>query len=143
MKRQYNVMALQFARPCRIPETGATEGGRAMTRLTIMAALVLALGVSAGTAAQDSMLDGPSTKAYLECARSCEKSFYFSEQSDPTFADLRNACIEGCGFVVDANMSAYQSCSSGCREIFPYRHGINDEFAGFQQTCIVGCRRAH
>lgn len=114
-----------------------------MIRLTIMPIMVLALGVTPGARAQDSLLQGPSTKAFLECARACQKSFYFSEQSDPTFADLRNACIEGCGFVVDANMSAYRSCSTGCQDIFPYRHGINDEFAGFQQSCIVGCRRAH
>ena len=116
-----------------------------MIRLTIMpaAVILLTLTLSPGAGAQDAPLQGPSAKAYLNCARACEKSFYFSEQSDPTFADLRNACVEGCGFVVDANMSAYQSCSTGCQDIFPYRHGINDEFAGFQQTCIVGCRRAH
>lgn len=114
-----------------------------MIRFTMIPAVVLALTVSLGAGAQDSLLEGPSTKAFLDCARKCEKDFYFSEQSDPTFADLRNACIEGCGFVVDANMSAYHSCSAGCQSIFPYRHGINDEFAGFQVTCLIGCRRAH
>jgi len=117
-----------------------------MTKLTIMPAIALALSVSLGAAgahAQESLLEGPSTKGYLACAKKCQKSFYFSEQSDPTFASLRNACIEGCGLVLDANMSAYESCSVGCQEIYPYRHGTNAEFAGFQETCIVGCRKVH
>ena len=114
-----------------------------MIRLTIIQAAVLMLTVSLGAHSQESMLEGPSTKGFLECAKKCQKSFYFSEQSDPTFAQLGNACIEGCGFVVDVNMSAYQSCNVGCQGIFPYRHGTNAEFAGFQRTCIIGCRRVH
>lgn len=117
-----------------------------MTKLTTIAAVALVLIASLGATgvhAQESMLEGPSTKGFLECAKKCQKSFYFSEQSDPTFASLRNACIEGCGLVVDANMSAYQSCSVGCQGIYPYRHGTNPEFAGFQKTCIVGCRKVH
>ncbi|TFH47807.1 MAG: hypothetical protein E4H01_07590 [Lysobacterales bacterium] len=117
-----------------------------MIRLIIMWSVALALSVSIGVPnanAQESMLEGPSTKSFLECATKCQKTFYFSEQSDVTFAQLRNACIEGCGVVVDANMSAYQSCNVGCQDIYPYRHGINSDFAGFQETCIVGCRRVH
>lgn len=120
-----------------------------MTRLTIAnlrIAIALLLGASlmgGGAFADDRIPQGPSTKGFLECAKRCQKSFYFSEQSDPTFAELRNACIEGCGFVVDANMTAYQSCGIGCQGIYPYRHGINAEFAGFQKTCLVGCRRVH
>ena len=117
-----------------------------MFKLTIMPAGALLLGMSLGihvANAQESMLQGPSTKSFLACAEKCRKTFYFSEQSDPAFAELRNACIEGCGWVVDANMSAYQSCNAGCQGIYPYRHGTNAEFAGFQRTCIVGCRRAH
>lgn len=107
-------------------------------------AMALLLGaVSGGAAAEETILDGPSTKGFLECAKKCQKSFYFSEQSDPTFATLRNACIEGCGYVVDAKMSAYESCTVGCQDIYPYRHGTNAEFAGFQKTCIDGCRRVH
>ena len=117
-----------------------------MIKLTIMSAAALLLSLSVGAeraSAQDSILQGPSSNGFLECAKKCEKSFYFSEQSDPTFAGLRNACIEGCGFVADANMSAYQSCSDGCQGIYPYRDGTNPEFAGFQKTCVVGCRRVH
>ncbi len=117
-----------------------------MTKLNIVMAVALMLGISLGvhgTHGQESMLQGPSTKGFLACAKKCQKSFYFSEQSDPTFAGLRNACIEGCGLVVDANMSAYQSCNTGCQGIYPYRHGTITEFAGFQKTCLVGCRRVH
>lgn len=117
-----------------------------MIKLTIMGTVALVLGVSVGVHgvnAQDSILQGPSQKIFLECARNCQKSFYFSEQSDPTFANLRNACIAGCGLVEDANMPAYQSCNVACQDIYPYRHGTNPEFAEFQQTCIVGCRRVH
>lgn len=117
-----------------------------MIKLAIMWAAALPLSLSAGihsAYAQDSMLEGPSTKSYLQCAKKCEKSFYFSEQSDPKFATLRNACIDGCAVVVDANMSAYQSCNIGCQGIYPYRHGTNAEFAGFQKSCVVGCRRVH
>lgn len=118
--------------------------GITMANLRITAALLLGAFVFAGGAsADDEILRGPSTKGFLECAKKCQKSFYFSEQSDPTFAELRNACIAGCGSVVDANMSAYQSCSIGCQGIFPYRHGTNPEFAGFQKTCLVGCRKVH
>jgi len=116
-----------------------------MIKLTIMSAAALVLSVSLGADganAQGSELQVPSTNGYLACARQCEKSFYFSDKSDPTFAGLRNACIQGCGFVADENMSAYQSCSVGCQDIFPYRHGTNAEFAGFQKTCINGCPRA-
>ena len=112
-----------------------------MKKLTIIKAAALALTVSLNVHAQESAPVAPSTKGFLECAKKCEKAFYFSEQSDPTFAQLRNACIEGCGFVPDASMSAYQSCNIGCQGIFPYRHGTNAEFAGFQRTCILGCRR--
>ena len=117
-----------------------------MIRLSIMLAVALVLGMSLsanGAHAQKSMLQGPSTKVFLSCAKKCQKTFYFSEQSDPTFAGLRNACIERCGSVVDANMSAYQSCNIGCQGIYPYRHGTNAEFAGFQKTCLVGCRQVH
>ncbi len=117
-----------------------------MTKLSILSAVALVLGMSVGidsAYAQELMPQGPSTEAFLSCAKKCQKSFYFSEQSDPTFAGLRNACIEGCGSVEDANMSAYQSCNIGCQGIFPYRHGTNAEFAGFQKTCVVGCRRVH
>ena len=89
-----------------------------MIKLSIMLTVALVLGMSLsanGAHAQKSMLQGPSTKVFLSCAKKCQKTFYFSEQSDPTFAGLRNACIEGCGSVVDANMSAYQSCNIGCR----------------------------
>lgn len=115
-----------------------------MTKLGILLAVALVLGMSVGVHsayAQASMPRGPSTKGFLSCAKKCQKSFYFNEQSDPTFAGLRNACIEGRGSVVDANISAYQSCNIGCQGIFPYRHGTNAEFAGFQKTCIAGCRR--
>jgi len=117
-----------------------------MTKGSILSRLTLAFGICMAVQsayAQDSMLEGPSSKRYLECATSCQKAFYFSEESDSTFAQLRNACIEGCAEVVDANMSAYQSCNAGCQDVYPYRHGINAEFAGFQKTCIVGCRRVH
>jgi hypothetical protein len=117
-----------------------------LTKLGILLAVALVLGMSVGVHsayAQVSMPRGPSTKGFLSCAEKCRKSFYFSEQSDPTFAGLRNSCIEGCGSVADANMSAYQSCNIGCQGIFPYRHGTNAEFAGFQKTCIVGCRGVH
>ncbi len=117
-----------------------------MIKLTIMSAVMLVLSVSLGAHSanvQDSMLQGPSTKGFLQCAKKCQKSFYFSEQSDAAFAGLRNACVEGCGLMVDANMSAYHSCNVGCQGIYPYRHGTNAEFAGFQKTCIVGCRRVH
>jgi hypothetical protein len=117
-----------------------------MIKLAIMSAVALVLYACAGlhnANAQDSMVQGPSKKTFLECATNCQKSFYFSENSDPTFAELRNACIEGCSVVEEANMSAYQSCNVGCQDIFPYRHGTNPEFADFQQTCIVGCRRVH
>ena len=115
-----------------------------MNRLATVTALLLgAVLTTTGAVAQDAMLEGPSAKAYLDCTRKCQKDFYFSEKSDPSFAVLRNACIEGCGFVADANMSAYQSCSVGCQETFPYRHGTNPEFAGFQKSCIDGCRRVH
>ncbi len=117
-----------------------------MFKLSIVLAVALVLGMSLGANgahAQESMLQGPSTKGFLSCAKKCQKTFYFSEQSDPTFAGLRNACIEGCGSVVDANMSAYQSCNIECQGIYPYRHGTNAEFAGFQKTCLVGCRQVH
>jgi len=117
-----------------------------MIKLSILLAVALVLGMSLsvqGAYAQESMPQGPSMKGFLSCAKKCQKAFYFSEQSDPTFAGLRNACIEGCGLVVDANMSAYQSCNTGCQGIYPYRHGTNAEFAGFQKTCLVGCRRVH
>lgn len=117
-----------------------------MSRLNFMPALAVALAVGAaipGARAEDSVLQGPSAKSYLACARQCEKSFYFSEQSDLNFAQLRNACIEGCAGVTDANMPAYQNCSIACQEVYPYRHGTNAEFAGFQKTCIVGCRQVH
>ena len=115
-----------------------------MTRITILMTFVIGtLLVASGAQADDDILEGPSTKAFLECAKKCQKSFYFSEQSDPTFAQLRNACIEGCGFVPDARMTAYQSCSVGCQGIYPYRHGTNPEFAGFQKACVVGCRKVH
>lgn len=117
-----------------------------MKRLITLWAAVLLLDLWVGfpsANAQDSTLEGPSTKSYLACASKCQKNFYFSEQSDPTFAQLRNACIEGCGVVVESNMPAYESCNVGCRDLYPYRHGTNAEFAGFQKTCIVGCRRVH
>ena len=117
---------------------------RTMATLCIATALLLGVFLGAGNAlADDAVPQGPSTKGFLECTKKCQKSFYFSEQSDPTFAELRNACIAGCGVVNDANMSAYQSCGTGCQGIFPYRHGTNPEFAGFQKTCLVGCRRVH
>ena len=107
-------------------------------------ALLLSVAMAGGTAdAQESLLAGPTEKGFLACARHCEKSFFFSEQSDSNFAALRNACIEGCASVVDANMTAYQSCNTGCQDIYPYRHGTNAEFAGFQKSCVVGCRRVH
>ncbi len=111
-----------------------------------MLAVALVLGMSSGANSahgQESMLQGLSAKGFLSCAKKCQKTFYFSEQSDPTFAGLRNACIEGCGSVADANMSAYQSCNVGCQGIYPYRHGTNAEFVGFQKTCLVGCRQVH
>jgi hypothetical protein len=111
--------------------------------LSTLTALLSVFMGSYSVHAQDSMLDGPSAKRYLECATGCQKSFYFSEQSDKTFAQLRTACIEGCSLVVDANMTAYQGCNSECKDLYPYRHGNNAEFAGFQKACIVGCRRVH
>ena len=113
-----------------------------MTRLiTLLPVALLALTASLAAHGQDSELPGPSARVFLDCAKKCERSFYFSEQSDSTFAELRSACIEGCAFVDDANMAAYQSCSVGCQDIFPYRHGIRSEFADFQKACVVGCRR--
>ena len=117
-----------------------------MLKITIVSGAALPLGVFAGSPtanAQESLLAGPSTMSFLECAKQCEKSFYFSEQSDGNFAVLRNACIEGCASVVDANMTAYQNCNVGCQGIYPYRHGTNAEFAGFQKSCVIGCRRVH
>jgi len=117
-----------------------------MSRLIARWTLALLLGAALtlpAVHAQDSMLEGPSTKSYLACADKCQKTFYFSEQSAVPFAQLRNACIEGCALVVDANMPAYESCNVGCQDLYPYRHGTNAEFAGFQKTCIVGCRRVH
>jgi hypothetical protein len=114
-----------------------------MSRLSFMPLLAVLLALCAAASAEDTVLQGPSAKSYLDCARHCEKSFYFSEQSDPNFAQLRNACIEGCAEVVDANMPAYQSCNLACQEVYPYLHGTNAEFAGFQKTCIVGCRHVH
>lgn len=117
-----------------------------MIKFTIISGVVLLLATFAGSPtanAQDSLPTGPSTKSFLACAKQCEESFYFSEQSDSNFAVLRNACIEGCASVVDANMTAYQSCNVGCQGIYPYRHGTNAEFAGFQKSCVVGCRRVH
>ena len=117
-----------------------------LTTATLCIATALLLGaslVASNALADEAVPQGPSTKGFLECTKKCQKSFYFSEQSDPTFAELRNACIAGCGVVDDANMSAYQSCGIGCQGIFPYRHGTNPEFAGFQKACLVGCRRVH
>lgn len=117
-----------------------------MSRLNYVPFLAVLLALCAaipGAGAEDAVPRGPSAKSYLACAKQCEKGFYFSEQSDPNFAQLRNACIAGCAEVVDANMPAYQNCSIGCQEIYPYLHGTNAEFAGFQKTCIVGCRRVH
>lgn len=119
---------------------GLTKANICITMAFLLSTAMLAGGALAD---DDDVIQGPSTKGFLECAKRCQKSFYFSEQSDLTFAELRNACIAGCGFVPDANMSAYQSCSAGCQGIFPYRHGTNPEFAGFQKTCLVGCRRVH
>ena len=107
-----------------------------MIKFTIISGVALLLSVSMGSHganAQESLLAGPSTKSYLACAKQCEKTFYFSEQSDSNFAGLRNACIEGCASVVDANMTAYQSCNVGCQGIYPYRHGTNAEFAGLSK----------
>ena len=76
-----------------------------MIKFTVISGVVLLLATFAGSPtanAQDSLPAGPSTKSFLACAKQCEKSFYFSEQSDSNFAVLRNACIEGCASVVDA-----------------------------------------
>ena len=112
-----------------------------MSKLITVSAALLALASSLAAYALDDYPSGPSARVFLDCAKKCEKAFYFSEQSDATFAELRNACIEGCSFVDDSNMAAYQSCSIGCQDIFPYRHGTRNEFSEFQKTCIVGCRR--
>ena len=112
-----------------------------MRRLITLPAALLALTASLAAHGQDDDLTGPSARVFLDCAKKCERSFYFSEQSDATFAELRGACIEGCAFVDDSNMAAYQTCSVGCQDIFPYRHGIRSEFADFQKACVVGCRR--
>lgn len=114
-----------------------------MRKLIILPAMLLALAASQAPLAQEFGPPGPSAHTFLDCARKCEKSFYFSEQSDPTFAELRGACIDGCAFVVDSNMAAYQSCSAGCQDVFPYLHGKPREFADFQKRCITGCRRVH
>jgi hypothetical protein len=104
--------------------------------------LTLALVFTWGSAlAEQGQCTGPSAEAFLACAASCEKSFYFSEHSDASFASLRSACIEGCGYVEDQRMSAYERCSGGCRETFPFRHGMNTGFAEIQKTCITACRR--
>jgi len=112
-----------------------------MLKLITVPAVLLALMASFAVRGEDDEPSGPSTRVYLDCARKCEKAFYFSEQSDATFAELRGACIDGCSLVDDSNMAAYQSCSVGCQDIYPYRHGNRSEFADFQRACVVGCRR--
>ena len=115
-----------------------------MIKRAVIPAVILLLAVLSNPEsvfAEQSQCTGPTADAYLACAKKCEKSFYFSEQSESPFAQLRSACIEGCGYVDDAQMPAYERCHGGCRETFPYRHGINRDFAEIQKTCIVGCRR--
>ena len=112
-----------------------------MLKLITVPAALLALAASLVAYGEDFETPGPSARVFLDCAKKCERAFYFSEQSDATFAELRSACIEGCSFVDDSNMVAYQSCSIGCQDIYPYRHGTRSEFSEFQKVCIVGCRR--
>lgn len=112
-----------------------------MFKLISLPAALLALAASLATHGEDFDTRGPSARVFLDCAKKCEKAFYFSEQSDAKFAELRNACIEGCSFVDDSNMAAYQSCSIGCQDIYPFRHGNRNEFSEFQKVCVVGCRR--
>ncbi len=104
------------------------------------------VGVSAeehGPKPESAACAGPSTKSYLKCARGCEKDFYFTEHTDPGFASLRIACIDGCAEVPDDNVSIYQGCYRECQQAFRYRHGIRGEFADFQAACIRGCRKAN
>jgi hypothetical protein len=113
----------------------------------IWAALVVAaLAVSVGAAhsqeqsdAEKPMADAPTVEGLLLCANGCKKTFYFSQDSDPAFATLRNACIEGCGAVPDGHLTGYQRCYDGCRDVFPFRHSERSEFAGFQRSCILAC----
>ena len=57
-----------------------------MIKMAIMSAVAsrsgTALGVH-GAYARESMLQGTSTKDFRPCAKKCQKTFYFSEQSGP------------------------------------------------------------
>jgi hypothetical protein len=78
-------------------------------------------------------------QAYQQCTTGCSKDFYFSEQSVPPFAGIRNACIAGCGSISSETLPGYQRCYTQCKKTFPYRHGQPDAFAEFQEACILGC----
>lgn len=83
---------------------------------------------------------GPSQEIYLECAKSCQTNFRFTENTEPSFAQLQSSCIDGCGQIQDAMLSKYEGCYTGCKELFRFRHGMNPHFADFQNSCIKGCR---
>ena len=86
--------------------------------------------------------DAPTVHGLLQCASGCKKTFYFSAESDPAFAQLRDACITGCGSVPDAFHASYRRCYDGCRDLFPFRHSEAPELAGFQRSCIAACSKA-
>ena len=107
----------------------------------VRATITLAIALFASVAgAQTPACPGPSADGYLDCAKQCEEAFYVSENTNPAFAELRSACLVGCGDVPDAAMSAYARCFNGCKALFPYRHGMKPYFADVQESCIQGCR---
>ncbi|MDH3713948.1 MAG: hypothetical protein OET44_08895 [Gammaproteobacteria bacterium] len=108
----------------------------------VIAALTVSVGAASAQEQDDTdnpTTDAPTVNGLLQCASGCKKTFYFSEESDPAFATLRNACIEGCGAVPDAHLQDYQRCYDGCRDVFPFRHSERSELAGFQKSCILAC----
>lgn len=110
-----------------------------------VAALVIPVGTASAQQEDGSakpIVKAPTVDGLLQCASGCKKTFYFSRDSDPAFAALRNACIEGCGAVPDGRLPGFQRCYSGCRDLFPFRHSEPSELAGFQRSCILACSKA-
>lgn len=106
--------------------------------IALLASLVVVspLAVNAQT---DSGTASSWSATYLQCAEGCGNDFHFSEHTDPSFAPIRNACIQGCRGIDENTLPNYQQCYRGCKKLFKYLHGMRAELAKFQTTCIEGC----
>lgn len=109
--------------------------GVRLARIFALAWLFFCLPTSADTAATEAW-----EQSYQQCTSGCGNDFVFTKNTAGEFAGIREACIQGCGYIPSEALPGYKRCYMQCKKDFRYIHGMREEFADFQQACVEGCR---